>query len=57
MGALTLQADYRMVKDTDVNTYVLSAQYALSKRSNLTAYTSKADNADAKVGFGIRHTF
>jgi predicted porin len=57
MGALTLQADYRMVKDTDVNTYVLSAQYALSKRSSLTAYTSKADDADGKVGFGIRHTF
>ncbi|MEY3614027.1 MAG: hypothetical protein RJB14_3749 [Pseudomonadota bacterium] len=57
MGAFTLQADYRMVKDTDVNTYVLSAQYALSKRSSLTAFTSKADNADAKVGFGIRHNF
>ena len=57
MGALTLQADYRMVKDTDVNTYVVSAQYALSKRSSLTAYTSKADNADAAVGFGIRHNF
>ena len=57
VGALTLQADYKMAKDADVNTYVLSAQYALSKRSSLTAFTSKADNADAKVGFGIRHNF
>jgi predicted porin len=57
VGALTLQADYRQAKNADVNTYALSAQYALSKRSSLTAFTSKADNADAKVGFGIRHNF
>lgn len=57
VGAFTLQGDYNKAKNTGINTYVLSAQYALSKRSSVTGFTSKASNAASKVGFGIRHNF
>jgi len=56
-GALTLQADMRTRKDAEADTYVVSAQYALSKRSKLTAYTSKTEKVKANMGFGIRHNF
>jgi predicted porin len=56
-SALTLAAEYRQAKITDINTLMLSAQYSLSKRSTLTAYASKADKANSIVGFGVRHTF
>jgi len=56
-GATTLQADYRTAKDKADDTYVLSAQYALSKRTSLTAYTSKTEAVKANMGLGIRHNF
>jgi predicted porin len=56
-AALTLAAEYRQAKVTDVNTYLLSAQYALSKRTTAYAYTSKAQKAESLVGFGVRHSF
>ena len=57
MGALTLQADYSQVDKADLDTYVLSAQYALSKRTKLTGYTHKVESNDATYGAGIRHNF
>jgi hypothetical protein len=54
---MMLQADYRTTKDAADDTYVLSAQYALSKRTKLTAFTSKTEGADAAYGFGVRHNF
>jgi hypothetical protein len=36
---------------------MLSAQYGLSKRTTLTAYTKKAEQSDAGFGFGVRHSF
>ena len=56
-GATTLQADYRTAKDLKDDTYVLSAQYALSKRTSLTAYTAKTEAVKATMGFGVRHNF
>ncbi len=56
-GATTLQADYRTAKDMNDDTYVLSAQYALSKRTSLTAYTAKTEGAKAVLGAGVRHNF
>jgi predicted porin len=61
-AALTLAAEYSQAKATttaltDINTYLLSAQYALSKRTTAYAYTSKAEKKDSLVGFGVRHTF
>jgi predicted porin len=57
IGAFVLQADFRQTKDASADMYVLSAQYALSKRTSLTAYTSKMESADSTVGAGIRHNF
>jgi predicted porin len=56
-AALTLAAEYSQAKTTDINTYMLSAQYGLSKRTTLTAYTKKAEQSDAGFGFGVRHSF
>lgn len=56
-GALTLQADMRTRKNADNDTYVVSAQYSLSKRTSLTAYTSKTEAVKANMGFGVRHNF
>jgi predicted porin len=56
-GAITLQADMRTRKDAENDTYVVSAQYALSKRTSLTAYTSKTENAKSAIGAGVRHNF
>ena len=56
-GALTLQADMRTRKNADNDTYVVSAQYALSKRTSLTAYTAKTEAVKATMGFGVRHNF
>jgi predicted porin len=56
-GATTLQADYRTAKDKADDTYVLSAQYALSKRTSLTAFTAKTEGAKASMGAGVRHNF
>jgi predicted porin len=56
-AALTLAAEYSQAKATDINTYLLSAQYSLSKRTTAYAYTSKAQKADSLVGFGVRHSF
>ncbi|MEK7346899.1 MAG: porin [Pseudomonadota bacterium] len=56
-GAWTLQADMRTKKDATADTYVLSAQYALSKRTSFTAYTAKTENAKAALGAGVRHNF
>jgi predicted porin len=57
IGAITLQADYRVAKDAADDTYVLSAQYALSKRTSLTAYTAKTEKVKASIGAGVRHNF
>jgi hypothetical protein len=56
-SALTLAAEYSQAKTADINTFMLSAQYDLSKRSTLTAYAAKADKANSIVGFGVRHSF
>jgi predicted porin len=56
-GAWTLQADKRTKKSAADDTYVVSAQYALSKRTSLTAYTSKTEGAKSAVGAGVRHNF
>jgi predicted porin len=56
-GAWTLQADMRTKKDAADDTYMLSAQYALSKRTSLTAFTSKTEGAKAALGAGVRHNF
>ena len=60
-AALVLSADYEQAKNqalnTDINTYMMSAKYSLSKRTTLTAYTKKAEKADTTFGFGVRHTF
>jgi predicted porin len=56
-SALTLAAEYSQAKTTDINTSLLSAQYALSKRTTAYAYTSKAQKSDSLMGFGVRHTF
>lgn len=56
-GAVTLQADLRSRKDADADTYVVSAQYALSKRTSLTAYTAKTEGAKSAIGAGVRHNF
>jgi len=56
-AALTLAAEYSQAKTTDINTSLLSAQYALSKRTTAYAYTSKAQKSDSSVGFGVRHSF
>lgn len=56
-GAWTLQADMRTKKDAADDTYVLSAQYALSKRTSFTAYTAKTEGAKAALGAGVRHNF
>ena len=56
-GAVTLQADMRTRKNADNDTYVVSAQYALSKRTSLTAYTAKTEAVKATMGFGVRHNF
>lgn len=56
-GAWTLQADMRTKKGAADDTYVLSAQYALSKRTSFTAYTAKTEGAKAALGAGVRHNF
>jgi len=56
-GAWTLQADQRTKKNASDDTYVVSAQYALSKRTSFTAYTSKTEGAKSAVGAGVRHNF
>ena len=56
-GAWTLQADFRQTKDADADAYVLSAQYALSKRTSITTYTSKVQAAKSVFGAGVRHNF
>jgi predicted porin len=57
MGAWTLSADFGKNKDTSVKSSVVAAQYALSKRSSLTAYAKKVDDKQNEMGFGIRHNF
>lgn len=57
LGAVTLQADFRQLKDADKDAYVVSAQYALSKRTSLTAYTSKVQGDKSVFGAGVRHNF
>ena len=57
MGAVTLSADFSKNKDTSVKSSVVAAQYALSKRSSLTAYAKKVDDKQNELGFGIRHNF
>jgi len=56
-GAWTFQFDHRQQKNANADTNVVSAQYALSKRTSLTAYTSKTEGAKSAVGAGIRHNF
>jgi predicted porin len=56
-AALTLAAEYSQQKDADKDTYLLSAQYALSKRTTAYAYTSKVEKKDSLVGLGVRHSF
>jgi predicted porin len=57
IGAVTLSADFSKNKDTSVKSSVVAAQYALSKRSSLTAYAKKVDDKQNELGFGIRHNF
>jgi predicted porin len=60
-ASLTLAAEHSSAKTTStgvsVSTSLLSAQYALSKRTTAYAYTSKAQKSDSLMGFGVRHTF
>jgi predicted porin len=56
-AALTLAAENSKSKVTDKSTSMLSAKYALSKRTTAYAYTSKAQTANSLVGFGVRHSF
>ena len=56
-AALTLSADFSKNKDTSVKSSVFAAQYALSKRSSLTAYAKKVDTKQNELGFGLRHNF
>ena len=60
-SSLVVLGDYEQAEDqaTNVktNTFVLAAKYSLSKRTTLTAFTSKVEREDALVGFGVRHTF
>ena len=57
MGPVTLTLDVARdteAKDTDL---LVEAKYALSKRTNLTAYTAKTEGAKAAMGAGVRHNF
>ena len=60
-SALVLAADYQTSKvqatNVKVNSTVLSAQYSLSKRTYVSAYTKKAQRIDAEYGISLIHSF
>ena len=57
VGAATVQFGYRNAKATGVKGNVLAAVYPLSKRTSVTAFTSKDKGAKASTGVGILHGF
>ena len=57
MGATTLFASYGKNNDTKVTAYELGADYALSKRTALTAFVANTKDKDAGYYAGVRHAF
>lgn len=58
-GATTVYATYAKNKDSSVQTYAweLGADYALSKRTALTAFVANAEGLDMGYYMGVRHSF
>jgi len=60
-SAIVLGADFQTEKNKGTNikedAYVLSAQYSLSKRTYVSAYTKKAEAIDPEYGVSLIHSF
>ncbi len=56
-GATTVYATYAKNNDSKVDAIELGADYALSKRTALTAFAAKTKSADAGYYVGVRHAF
>jgi len=56
-GATTVYATYGKNNDSKVTAYELGADYALSKRTALTAFTASTKGKDAGFFAGVRHAF
>ncbi len=57
MGAATIFAQYARNNDSEVDAYELGVDYALSKRTALTAFLAKTKDLDMGYFTGVRHSF
>ncbi len=57
LGATTVYATYAKNNDSKVDAIELGADYALSKRTALTAFAAKTKSKDAGYYVGVRHAF
>ena len=57
LGATTIFVDYARNNDTEVDAVELGADYALSKRTSLTAFLAKTKDLDTGYFIGVRHSF